>query len=85
MKGTVTFVGMEEGITIKLPTDELTGLTNIEVWIRKIVRLPQRHSPAVKMVDADGKDLLLPVLTYRLSTSCQQTPGRCSGCRQWAW
>ncbi|MCV5968531.1 hypothetical protein, partial [Lactococcus petauri] len=31
LKGTVTFVGMEEGITIKRQTDELTGLTNIEV------------------------------------------------------
>jgi DNA-directed RNA polymerase subunit beta' len=31
MKGTVTYVRMEEGITIKRQTDELTGLTNIEV------------------------------------------------------
>ncbi|MEG2499396.1 MAG: DNA-directed RNA polymerase subunit beta', partial [Brevundimonas sp.] len=30
MKGTVTYVGMEEGITIKRQTDELTGMTNIE-------------------------------------------------------
>ncbi len=51
--GTVAFVGMEEGITVKRQTDELTGLTNIEV-------MDPKDRPAVKLIDAAGKDLLLP-------------------------
>jgi DNA-directed RNA polymerase subunit beta' len=61
MKGTVTYVGMEEGITIKRQTDELTGLTNIEVLDAKDRPLAGKDiRPAVKMVGVDGKELLLP-------------------------
>nr|CAA34538.1 beta'-subunit of RNA polymerase [Pseudomonas putida] len=62
LKGTVTFVGMEENITIKRQTDELTGLTNIEVLDVKDRPAARRHTlrPAIKMVDAAGKDLYLP-------------------------
>ncbi|MNZ56690.1 DNA-directed RNA polymerase subunit beta' [compost metagenome] len=61
MKGTVTFVGMEEGITIKRQTDELTGLTNIEVLDPKDRPAAGKDiRPAVKLVDANGKELLLP-------------------------
>jgi DNA-directed RNA polymerase subunit beta' len=61
MKGTVTYVGMEEGITIKRQTDELTGLTNIEVLDAKDRPAAGKDiRPAVKMVGVDGKDLLLP-------------------------
>jgi DNA-directed RNA polymerase subunit beta' len=61
MKGTVTYVGMEEGITIKRQTDELTGLTNIEVLDAKDRPAAGKDiRPAVKMVGIDGKDLLLP-------------------------
>jgi len=61
MKGTVTFVGMEEGITIKRQTDELTGLTNIEVLDAKDRPVAGKDiRPAVKLVDASGKDLMLP-------------------------
>ncbi|MDT4826511.1 DNA-directed RNA polymerase subunit beta' [compost metagenome] len=61
MKGTVTFVGMEEGITIKRQTDELTGLTNIEVMDAKDRPAAGKDiRPAVKLIDAAGKDLLLP-------------------------
>jgi DNA-directed RNA polymerase subunit beta' len=61
MKGTVTYVGMEEGITIKRQTDELTGLTNIEVLDAKDRPAAGKEiRPAVKMVGVDGKDLLLP-------------------------
>ena len=61
MKGTVTFVGMEEGITIKRQTDELTGLTNIEVLDPKDRPAAGKDiRPALKMVDANGKELLLP-------------------------
>ncbi|GFM84371.1 DNA-directed RNA polymerase subunit beta' [Pseudomonas cichorii] len=61
MKGTVTYVGMEEGITIKRQTDELTGMTNIEVLDAKDRPAAGKDiRPAVKMVGLDGKDLLLP-------------------------
>src|SRR3546814_9669527 len=52
MKGTVTYVGMEEGITIKRQTDELTGMTNIEVLDAKDRPAAGKDiRPAVKMVD----------------------------------
>jgi DNA-directed RNA polymerase subunit beta' len=75
MKGTVTYVGMEEGITIKRQTDELTGMTNIEVLDAKDRPAAGKDiRPAVKMVDDNGKDLLLPGTDVSLSTSCQPTP-----------
>ncbi|HHW1864591.1 TPA: DNA-directed RNA polymerase subunit beta' [Pseudomonas aeruginosa] len=59
--GTVAFVGMEEGITVKRQTDELTGLTNIEVMDPKDRPAAGKDiRPAVKLIDAAGKDLLLP-------------------------
>jgi len=61
LKGTVTFVGMEENITIKRQTDELTGLTNIEVMdVKDRPAAGKEIRPAIKMVDANGKDLMLP-------------------------
>jgi len=58
--GIVKFSGMEEGITIKRQTDELTGLSNIEVTdpaerpaAGKDIR------PAITLVDAKGKELCL--------------------------
>ncbi|MDX1735351.1 MAG: DNA-directed RNA polymerase subunit beta', partial [Halioglobus sp.] len=58
--GTAKFSGMEEGITIKRQTDELTGLSNIEVMdpaerpaAGKDIR------PAVSLVDDKGKELCL--------------------------
>ncbi|EIU1338024.1 DNA-directed RNA polymerase subunit beta' [Pseudomonas aeruginosa] len=59
--GTVAFVGMEEGVTVKRQTDELTGLTNIEVMDPKDRPAAGKDiRPAVKLIDAAGKDLLLP-------------------------
>ncbi|NLZ80161.1 MAG: DNA-directed RNA polymerase subunit beta' [Gammaproteobacteria bacterium] len=59
--GVIQFVGMEAGITIKRQTDELTGLSNIEVID------PQERPaagkdirPAIKLVDDNGEDLFLP-------------------------
>ncbi|MEM8493401.1 MAG: DNA-directed RNA polymerase subunit beta' [Pseudomonadota bacterium] len=58
--GTVKFSGMEEGITIKRQTDELTGLSSIEVTdpaerpaAGKDVR------PAITLVDDNGEELCL--------------------------
>ncbi len=52
---------MEEDITIKRQTDELTGMTNIEVLdVKDRPAAGKEIRPAVKMVDANGKDLYLP-------------------------
>ena len=60
LSGIVKFVGMEEGITIKTQTDELTGLSNIAVldpkdrpFVGKDIR------PAIQLLDAHGKELKL--------------------------
>ena len=58
--GVVKFSGMEEGITIKRQTDELTGLSNISV-----IDTGERPAagkdirPAVTLVDQKGKELFL--------------------------
>ena len=59
--GTVAFFGMDEGITIKRQADELTGLTNIEVLDAKDRPASGKDiRPAVKLVDDNGKELMLP-------------------------
>ena len=61
ISGTVAFFGMDEGITIKRQADELTGLTNIEVLDAKDRPASGKDiRPAVKLVDENGKELLLP-------------------------
>lgn len=73
--GTVAFVGMEEGITVKRQTDELTGLTNIEVMDPKDRPAAGKDiRPAVKLIDAAGRTCCCRVPTYRRSTSCRPTP-----------
>lgn len=58
--GRVTFSGMEEGLSIRRQTDEITGLSSIE-----IMDPAERPSagkdlkPAVTLVDAQGKELML--------------------------
>ncbi|SDT12354.1 DNA-directed RNA polymerase subunit beta' [Halopseudomonas litoralis] len=59
--GTAHFVGMEEGITIRRQTDELTGLTNIEVMaVHERPTSGKDIRPTVKLLGADGKELMLP-------------------------
>ena len=59
--GTVQFVGMEEGITIRRQTDELTGLSNIEVMaVHERPSAGKDIRPTMKLVGADGKELMLP-------------------------
>jgi DNA-directed RNA polymerase subunit beta' len=58
--GTVKFGGMEEGITIKRQTDELTGLSSIEVM--ETAERPAAGKdirPSVSLVDDKGKELCL--------------------------
>ncbi len=58
--GTVAFSGMEDGLSIRRQTDELTGLSSMEV-----LDPAERPSagkdlrPAVTLVDAKGKELFL--------------------------
>jgi len=61
VKGRIEFVGMEEGITINRQTDELTGLSNIEVIDPKDRPAAGKDiRPMVKLVDASGNDVFLP-------------------------
>src|SRR5690554_4835733 len=59
--GTVQFVGMEEGITIRRQTDELTGLSNIEVMaVHERPSAGNDIRPTIKLIGSDGKELMLP-------------------------
>ncbi|WP_150306305.1 DNA-directed RNA polymerase subunit beta' [Pseudomonas saliphila] len=59
--GTVAFFGMDENITIKRQTDELTGLTNIEIMDPKDRPASGKDiRPTIKLVDENGKELMLP-------------------------
>jgi DNA-directed RNA polymerase subunit beta' len=63
--GSVAFSAMEEGITVREQTDEITGLTSISV-----IDPNERSSaakelrPAVTVVDKKGKELCLPGTTH---------------------
>ncbi|RMA78458.1 DNA-directed RNA polymerase subunit beta' [Umboniibacter marinipuniceus] len=59
--GTVQFSGMEEGLSIRSQTDEITGLST-----RAVIDVNERSSagkdlkPTVTLVDAKGKEISLP-------------------------
>ena len=58
--GTIKFSGMEEGITIRRQTDELTGLSSISVMDAGERPLAGKDiRPAIALVDAKGKELCL--------------------------
>ncbi len=58
--GKVQFVGLEEGITIHRNTDEVTGLTNIEVIpVAERPAAGKDLRPMVKLVDAKGKEIMM--------------------------
>ncbi|MDP0589347.1 MAG: DNA-directed RNA polymerase subunit beta' [Candidatus Endonucleobacter bathymodioli] len=59
--GTAKFIGMEESITVKTQTDELTGLSNTEVMDAKDRPSAGKDiRPTIQLVDANGKELKLP-------------------------
>jgi len=61
LSGKVALIGMEEGITIRRQMDELTGLFSIEVLdIKERPTAGKDLRPAVKLLDENGNDLLLP-------------------------
>jgi len=61
VNGKVKFASMEEGLSVKRQTDEITGLTNITV-----MDVSERPSggkdlrPAITLIDGKGKELMLP-------------------------
>ena len=58
--GTVKFSGMDEGITIKRQTDELTGLSSIEVMdASERPAAGKDIRPAITLVDDNGEELCL--------------------------
>ena len=61
LAGKVQFVGFEDGITVHRNTDEMTGLTTTQII--PLVERPASGKdmrPLVKLVDAKGKDILIP-------------------------
>ncbi len=59
--GKVRFIGMEEGITIKTQTDEITGLSSIEVIDPKDRPAAGKDiRPAIELLDENGNELTLP-------------------------
>ncbi|MBU59308.1 MAG: DNA-directed RNA polymerase subunit beta', partial [Alcanivorax sp.] len=61
VEGKVQFGDMEEGISVNYQTDELTGLTNIEVLgSQDRPSAGKDLRPVVRVVDASGKPVTLP-------------------------
>ena len=59
--GTVIFVGMEDGITVKQTTDDLTGLSTTEILDGKDRPAAGKEiRPMIKLVDAKGVDICHP-------------------------
>ncbi|MFA5495418.1 MAG: DNA-directed RNA polymerase subunit beta' [Porticoccaceae bacterium] len=72
--GTVTFSGMEEGLSVRRQTDELTGLTNIAVLDpNERPAAGKDMKPMVTLLGDDGKELFFPNSTvpahYMLPTN----------------
>jgi DNA-directed RNA polymerase subunit beta' len=61
MEGRLEFSGMQEGVTIRRQSDEMTGLTSIEVLeLRDRPAAGKDLRPMISVVDADGKPVLIP-------------------------
>jgi len=61
VEGLVILDDMEEGLSVNRQTDELTGLTNINVMDPKDRPSAGKDlRPAVRLVDASGKSVMLP-------------------------
>ncbi|MBE8215521.1 MAG: DNA-directed RNA polymerase subunit beta' [Endozoicomonadaceae bacterium] len=62
--GYVKFIGMEEGITIKTQTDDMTGLSSIEVMDQKDRPASAKDiRPAIQLLDENNKELIIPNTT----------------------
>ncbi len=60
IQGRVKFVDLVEGVTMTRQTDDMTGLSSIVITEPKGSTSGKNLRPAVKLVDAHGKDILLP-------------------------
>ena len=61
MAGKVVFVGLDEGLTISLRTDDLTGLSSIQVLtVGERPAAGKDLRPMIKLVDAKGNDIINP-------------------------
>ena len=61
MAGKVVFVGLDEGLTISLRTDDLTGLSSIQVLtVGERPAAGKDLRPMIKLVDAKGNDTINP-------------------------
>ncbi|MFE8073436.1 DNA-directed RNA polymerase subunit beta' [Marinobacteraceae bacterium S3BR75-40.1] len=59
--GTVKFVGLDESITMKTQTDELTGLSTIEIMDAKDRPAAGKDiRPMIQLVDDKGEEIILP-------------------------
>ncbi|SDX74139.1 DNA-directed RNA polymerase subunit beta' [Marinobacter mobilis] len=59
--GTAKFVGMDQGITVRTQTDELTGLSTVQVIDPKERPAAGKDiRPMVQVLDASGEEVLLP-------------------------
>ena len=59
--GKAKFSGMEEGLSVRRQTDELTGLSSVSVIDpNERSAAGKDHKPAVTLVDSKGKELSLP-------------------------
>jgi len=64
ISGRVKFIGMEEGITVKTQTDEVTGLSSIEVIDAKDRPSSGKDiRPAIQLLDESGNELTMPNTT----------------------
>ncbi|KPP97102.1 DNA-directed RNA polymerase subunit beta' [Marinobacter sp. HL-58] len=60
-EGTVRFVNMDQGITVRTQTDELTGLSTMEVIDPKERPAAGKDiRPAIQLIDEKGNDVELP-------------------------
>jgi len=61
MEGRLEFSGMEENVTIRRQSDEMTGLTTIEVMeMRDRPAAGKDIRPMISVVDTDGNPVLIP-------------------------
>jgi DNA-directed RNA polymerase subunit beta' len=61
MEGRLEFSGMEENVTIRRQSDEMTGLTTIEVMeMRDRPAAGKDIRPMIAVVDAEGNPVLIP-------------------------
>ena len=61
MAGTVQFVGLDEGLTISRRTDDLTGLSSIQVLtVGERPAAGKDLRPIIKLIDDKGNDIINP-------------------------